>query len=361
MIGNKRRNCGHLSNAVIEHSDVAQTTGRNILNAIGAVRGQVPLLVGGPPCQSWSSARRQNGWSDPRGRLFGDFVRLAEELDVRWLMLENVRGLLTARGPDGIPGSALTLIRTKLLHAGFQTQVALLNAADYGVPQRRVRLVVFGYRVGDELQFPVPTHSKAGLQRPWVSMSSALSGIGGLSENEVIRPNVKLFEQLASLLPGSGVKSPGKTETTRPGGHWGYKQGAFIADTTLPARTVTANQQQDWIIDSELGIWRLCPRECAALQTFPADWVFAGSRSDQYRLIGNAVPPLLALQVGTALHCHILKSWNERRVSSASLVPLAPKLEAAIHYTAKEEWRNGQSRRSAPDLRQRAGGLVVGR
>ncbi len=350
---NKRRNSSHLQHAVLEQADVAQSTGRRILEAVGSVRGQIPLLVGGPPCQSWSSAGHQKGWSDPRGRLFDDFVRLAGELDARWLMFENVRGLLTARGPDGIPGSALALIRTKLLSAGFQTQVALVNAADYGVPQRRVRLVVFGYRIGDQMPFPDHTHSKSGHPAPWISMQTALLTAGELQQDEIIRPNAKLLEQLSALKPGSGVKSPGKAEATRPGGHWGYKQGAFIADPSLPARTVTANQQQDWIIDPALGIRRLCPRECAALQTFPADWIFVGKRTDQYRLIGNAVPPRLAQKLGEALHSHILRSWDERKIEPTILSPLAPRLEAAISYTAKEERRNGESRRAAPDRRRR--------
>jgi DNA (cytosine-5)-methyltransferase 1 len=362
LVENKCRNSKHLQRAVIERADVAQRSGTQILQAIGAVRGQVPLLVGGPPCQSWSSAGHQKGWLDPRGQLFDDFVRLAAELDVRWLMFENVRGLLTARGPDGVPGSALALIRMKLLDAGFQTQVAMLNAADYGVPQRRVRLVVFGYRVGDQLALPQPTHSKVDPESRWVSMQSVLSSLGVLSEDELIRPNPKLFEQLVTLKPGSGVKSPGKSEATRPGGHWGYKQGAFIADTSLPARTVTANQQQDWIIDSEFGIRRLTPRECAALQTFPPDWIFLGGRSDQYRLIGNAVPPLLAHQLGTALLDHLARPWSGRQIAASSLEPLAPTLQAAIKYTVKEESRNGPSRRSAPSLRRfaRPGAAVVG-
>jgi DNA (cytosine-5)-methyltransferase 1 len=359
MAENKRRNGGHLSNAVIELADVAQTTGQHILDAVGTVRGQVPLLVGGPPCQSWSSAGHQKGWLDPRGRLFDDFVRLADKLDVRWLMFENVRGLLTARGPDGVPGSALALIRTKLLSAGFQTQVALLNAADYGLPQRRVRIVVFGYRTGDELEFPKPTHSKGSTTHPWVSMNRALGAIPPVEDDEIIRPNDNLLVQLSTLLPGSGVKSPGKAEATRPGGHWGYKQGAFIADTTLPARTVTANQQQDWVIDPRHGIRRLCPRECAALQTFPSNWAFVGSRADQYRLIGNAVPPLLGKKIGDVLHRHILASWDRSRVTPYALVPLAPTLQAAISYTEKEERRNGPSRRAAPDRRRASTRMAV--
>jgi DNA (cytosine-5)-methyltransferase 1 len=277
-------------------------------------------------------------------------------MDVRWLLFENVRGLLTARGPDGRPGGALELIRAQLLKAGFQTHVALLNAADYGVPQRRVRLFVFGYRAGDALPFPAPTHHKLAakdlsLGVPWVTMADALSRILPLEDDEVIRPKGKIAEQLVGLRPGSGVKSPGKLESTRPGGHWGYKQGAFIADLSLPARTVTASAQQDWIIDPSRGLRRLCPRECAALQTFPANWRFVGNRSDQYRLIGNAVPPLLAGRVGQALLQHLLSDPVPALSTVSELAPLPASLEAAIRYTQREERRNGASRREAPQRR----------
>jgi DNA (cytosine-5)-methyltransferase 1 len=352
LLANAGRQTGHLNYAVIEQADVSRQTGDMILSRVGAKRGQIPLLVGGPPCQSWSSAGHQKGWHDPRGRLFDDFVRLARELDVRWLMFENVRGLLTARGPDGVPGSALALIRAKLLSAGFQTQVTLANAADYGVPQRRVRLVVFGYRIGNELPFPLATHGKTNSKHPWISTDEALANIAPVDGDEIIRANPLLHAQLSELQPGTGIKSPGKKEATRPGGHWGYKQGAFVADTSLPARTVTANAQQDWVRDPKFGIRRLSPRECAALQTFPHDWVFVGSRRDQYRLIGNAVPPLLAGQIGKALHAHIIESWDQRAARVEELEPLAPKLAAAISYTQREERRNGASRRQAPQLRK---------
>jgi DNA (cytosine-5)-methyltransferase 1 len=282
---------------------------------------------------------------------------MAVELDVRWILFENVRGLLTARGSDGTPGSALKLIRSKLLSAGFQTAVSLLNAADYGLPQRRVRLFVIGYRSGDAPQFPKATHSAmcelSGLgSEPWVCLRDCLSEVTPLSADEIIRPSGRMATELKNIAPGTGVKSQGKIESTRPGGHWGYKQGAFVADLDLPARTITASAQQDWIIDPKLGLRRLCPRECAAIQTFPKEWVFIGNSATQYRLIGNAVPPNLALVVGKALLSHTKKPDRvTKRPAFTDLLPLAPQLAAAIRYTAKEEARNGASRKMAPSKR----------
>jgi DNA (cytosine-5)-methyltransferase 1 len=357
--GRRLDRCVALNHAFVEQADVRQSTGTDICAKGGIRKGDVTLLAGGPPCQSWSSAGHQHGFEDPRGRLFADFVRLAGELDVRWLLFENVRGLLTARGPDGVPGTALQLIRALLLKAGFQTTVTLLNAADYGIPQRRVRLFVVGYRTGDPPPFPVGSHAKETTEgvMPWVSLGNCLRAVGPLEQDEIIHPSPKLAVELALLSPGSGVKSPGKAETTRPGGHWGYKQGAFVADPMLPARTVTASTQQDWIKDPVLGLRRLCPRECAALQSFPATWEFAGNRTSQYRQIGNAVPPALAEAIGKTLLRHVLAQPDTGVVHHPSLAPLPETLVKAIRYTAKEEARNGQSRKAAP--RKRASKLSV--
>lgn len=341
-----------LNHTVVEQADVRLQSGQEILSRISRRRGDVPLLAGGPPCQSWSSAGHQLGMADPRGRLFEDYIRLATQLDVRWLMFENVRGLVTARGPDGVPGSALQLIRSALAKAGWETRVDLLNAADFGVPQRRVRLLLLGFRSGDAPPLPVPTHREVGdsFSLPWITLGECISRIRPPSGDEVIRPSGRLAVELAGLRPGTGVKSAGKRETTRPGGHWGYKQGAFVADTEKASRTITANPQQDWIVDRDLGLRRLSPRECAALQTFPPCWRFAGSRIDQYRLIGNAVPPKLAMCVGRSLLEH---SKGAAKVAKlAEPVPLPARLQAAIAYTLREEVRNGASRRAVAPKRR---------
>lgn len=336
-----------LAEAVIRQADVRDLQGANILSELGLRRGDVPLLAGGPPCQSWSSGGLQKGFADPRGRLVDDYLRLAKEIDARWLLFENVRGLLTARGQDGMPGSALGYVRASLHKLGWLSKVALLNAADYGLPQRRVRLILIGYRAGDEPSFPEQTHSATPTQqeRPWVTLGQCLAQISPVTSDEIIRPTGKMALELADLPPGTGAKSQGKREATRPGGHWGYKQGAFIADTLKAARTVTASSQQDWIRDPVLGLRRLTPRECAAIQSFPPEWVMVGNRQAQYRLIGNAVPPELGRRLGLAL----AESCSQQpvrlpRTIVGALSPLPAELQSAIAYTIREDRRNGPSR-----------------
>lgn len=347
LLGQGRR---ALVDTRIVQADIRGLDGREILASLGLRRGEVPLLAGGPPCQSWSSGGLQRGFSDPRGRLVDDYLRLAKQFDARWLLFENVRGLLTARGDDGIPGSALAYVRSCLFQRGWLSKVALLNAADFGLAQRRVRLILIGYRAGDEPVFPTPTHSNEpddGLL-PWVTLGECLASVRPPSGDEIIRPSGKMAFELADLPSGTGAKSLGKKEATRPGGHWGYKQGAFIADTLKPARTVTASSQQDWIRDPALGLRRLCPRECAAIQSFPADWEMMGNRQAQYRLIGNAVPPQLGHVLGLALAEAIKFQADARPVpGKVALAPLPAALQSAITYTIKEERRNGASRRAS--------------
>jgi DNA (cytosine-5)-methyltransferase 1 len=347
--------------AYIEQADIRLLEPSEILAKSSLLRGNVELLAGGPPCQSWSSAGLQLGFNDPRGRLFDEFLRVAKGLDARWLILENVRGLVTARGPDGRPGSALQHIRRNLLHAGYQTTVALLNAADFGVPQRRVRLIMIGFRQGDAPVFPDTTHAKQSVvgKLRWLPLECAIGKSGGLDQSDIIRPTGKMAIDLADVPPGSGVKSPGKAERTRPGGHWGYKQGAFVAALDQSARTVTASTQQDWIRDPELGLRRLCPKECAAIQSFPPEWQFVGPQVAQYRLIGNAVPPLLAQALGRCLLSDI-KIESRGAVSNFNaLLPLPDRLAYHVDYTAREEASNGASRRASPARRSARSDLLL--
>lgn len=338
----------------VGQDDIRALTASQVKARTGLAGGDLHAIVGGPPCQSWSSAGHQMGLADERGQLFRHFIKLANALDPRFIVMENVRGLLTARGFDGEPGSALLLLREDSKKQGWQTTVRLLNAADFGVAQRRVRLFVIAHRAGDCPIFPEPTHSKDPVKglRKWVSLKQRLAGLK-ITDEDIIRPSPKLAEQLALIEPGSGVKSPGKAEATRPGGHWGYKQGAFIADPDLPARTVTASTAQDWIIDPEYGLRRLCPRECAAIQSFPATWKWEGKRASVYRQIGNAVPPKLAKALATSLKAHVEQEAPAERTSVRELSPLDASLIAAIAYTKRDEARNGESRRSAPVLRRR--------
>lgn len=308
------------------------------------------LLAGGPPCQPFSSAGKQLALDDPRGRLFEHFVRLAEELSPRMILFENVRGLVTAPGPTGKPGEALALVEREFERIGYATTFALINTADYGAPQRRVRLIMLGTKQSPLPEFPAATHAEAadgelrlfGRREPWVTLGRFLANQPPPEADDIERPSPALAAKLASVGEGSGLKSPGARESTRPGGHWGYKQGTFIANLSLPARTVTAAATQDWIRSAQ-GLRRLTWSECAGLQGFPASWKFVGNKVSRFRQIGNAVPVLLGKVLGESLLRALSRGDAKNCPKSA---PWPATFHVSIRYTEKEQKRNGESRKS---------------
>jgi DNA (cytosine-5)-methyltransferase 1 len=301
-------------------------------------------MAGGPPCQSFSSAGRQRGLDDPRGRLFEHFVRLAAALRPRFILFENVRGLITARGPKGQPGEVIGLVRAGFESIGYATNFALLNAADYGCHQRRVRCFMLATRQSPLPDFPTATHSESPTlyQAAWRPLREVLLRFEGcLTDADVVRPSPTLAARLASVAVGSGLKSPGAREATRPGGHWGYKQGTFIADPLQPARTVTAATAQDWIRSADGSLRRLSWKECAALQGFPEDWEFSGSAASVLRQIGNAVPSVFGMVLGRAV-LTALASYDDN--GTADSAPFPGSFKVAIQYTKRDHARNGASR-----------------
>ena len=344
-----RSNRCFLEETKILQADVAEVARADLVPE-GAKRSWRPdVLAGGPPCQPWSSAGKQRGLDDPRGRLFEHFVRLADELKPRYILFENVRGLVTAPGPCGEPGGALALVRSEFERIGYGTIFAILNAADYGCPQRRVRLFMLGARHEPLPTLPLPTHAECpapalfGAPKPWVSLGAFLATRPNPRVDEIELPSPRLAKLLANVKDGSGLKSAGARETTRPGGHWGYKQGTFIADPERPARTVTAAATQDWVRRGG-GLRRLTWRECAGLQGFPSGWNFVGGKASRFRQIGNAVPCVFGIVLGECLLDAL------RRCKGGAPPPSAPwpgAFRGAVEYTKRERARNGESRRLA--------------
>lgn len=342
---------GYLHDTRIVQADLREVSARD-LRPTGEVQSWRPdLLAGGPPCQPFSSAGRMQALKDPRGRLFHEFVRLARELRPRFILFENVSGLVTAKTPDGRVGGVLRRIQREFEGIGYACRFDLLNAADYGAPQRRVRLYMLASRSERIPEFPQPSHFRDGLHGllPWVSLGEFLRGLPAPRSEDVVRPNARRAKELAALLPGTGLRTGGIVEANRPSGHWGYRQDCFVADLALPSRTIRAASTPDWLRLKE-GLRRLTWRECAALQGFPSDWEFAGTIASRFRQIGNAVQGDIGRAIGSTLH--------QAAVRTDRAAPVSPDWPASFHkrvrYTAMEQVVNGAHRRAAARERDNA-------
>ncbi len=301
----------------------------------------IDLVVGGPPCQAFSSSGKQLSVLDPRGALVSEFYRVVESLRPKMFLFENVRGLVTARDKSGEPGGVVTQLIHILEDIGYSCRAGLLNSADYGSHQRRVRCFIIGSRNGIAPDFPEPEFQKnAGLfGRPWQSLREFLTLHAETNPTEFTFPSESLGEQLMCIADGSGIKSPGKAEATRPGGHWGYRQGTFIADLDLPARTVTGSASQDWVRwDGVLR--RLTLGEVKQLQGFPEDWTVEGTKAQQYKQIGNAVPTVFGEAIGKVIVSHLKNFPTSKPVH----IGVPASFKGYMEYTKKDHARNHASR-----------------
>lgn len=318
-------------NLTVINRRIEEVTTEEILNMAGLKRGGEFVISGGPSCQSFSTAGQRRSLGDPRGGLFMHFVRVVSEAQPKFFIMENVKGMLSAaimhrplneRGP-GFPnlkpeeelGSAFRVIAQELRLLNYYTIFDVLNAANYGTPQCRERILFIGSRDGKEIQMPQPTHAKEpnGKLQGWVSLRNV---IGQLKDSNP--PGIKLRnndERYLRLVPegGNWRDLPPEIQKQAMGGaldSWGGRSGFFRRlswDRPSPALTTQPNSKATLLCHpTELRPLSLC--EYARIQQFPDDWKFAGSILSTYRQIGNAVP----VGLGAALGRAILAAWNKR-------------------------------------------------
>lgn len=262
----------------------------------------IPLLVGGPPCQPFSAGGKGLASGDTRD-MIPQFVRAVKEARPEVFLMENVPGLA---GPTHRAYLELSLV--KLSKLGYKLTVEVLNAAEYGIPQKRKRLIVVGVRDGlTEFAMPAPTHGPRG-RKAFVSAGAVLAGVKTstfVNESKVTfakRPDLRPSPYDGHLFNGGGraidLSSPSHTILASAGGN---KTHFLDLEGEVPAYHKHLLKGGKPKVGSLGGGRRLSIEESAALQTFPKGMKFAGSRSSQYAQVGNAVPPALGKVLGKAL------------------------------------------------------------
>lgn len=281
------------------------------------------VIVGGPPCQGFSSAglRRED---DKRNTLVGVFAELVSRIRPTAFVFENVEGFLTAR-----EGAFLLELLVPLYEAGYRMHVRKINAANYGVPQHRKRVIVVG-GLGWDPTFPIASHAASGA--PGAHLGNGLASIKtpSLGETISILPSLsKSFsipDHTFTHLEGEDLAraqllKAGQRMRDLPEEFWhkSYRKRAYrrVKDGTpterrggapcgvrrlhsdQPSKAITGGALREFLHPTEHR--PLTVRECALLQTFPIDFELFGSQSDRIQLIGNAVPPLLAENIALNL------------------------------------------------------------
>lgn len=239
------------------------------------------VVIGGFPCQGFSVANLRRNADDERNKLYHFFCDVVEAKKPKYFIAENVKGLLSLE-----KGAVAKAILENFESLGYHVELHKVNMADYGVPQLRQRVVIIGERTDVyslvHFEFPRPTHGKAEGLRPWVSIREAIGHFPDPDTpndvpNHVYSEYKVVYRNFTAHRPTDPDK-PSPTVLARGNG-----KGGVCA------------------IPHYNGQRRLSVRESAAVQTFPDDFVFCGSRSAAYRQIGNAVPPLFSQLLGEEL------------------------------------------------------------
>lgn len=256
----------------------------------------VDLVSGGAPCQAFSYAGLRKGFGDTRGTLFAEFARCVSETKPKMFVFENVRGLVNHDN-----GRTFSTILNVFSELGYSVQYKVLNACYYGVGQKRERIFVIGIRndLTDKIKFDYPEADKE-----WTTLAQALKDC---PESEYTPYSKRKYDVMKLVPPGGcWVDLPddiareymGKSYTSG-GGRRGMARRIAWDEPCLTLTTSPSQKQTERCHPDETRPFTV--REYARIQAFPDDWQFAGSITDQYKQIGNAVPVELARRVGVQI------------------------------------------------------------
>jgi len=338
---------------IIDARDIRSVDASEIRAKLGLEKGQLDLIAGGPPCQGYSVNAPSRSTEDERNHLFREFIRFVDEFSPRTVLIENVPGLVSFEG-----GMTLQAILTELESHGYSSDVKILYAPHYGVPQTRWRTIVIGTRGSTpaSMLFPVPINQapvrvnftsrfsgrnivafpEQNNLPQYVSVKDAIDDLPRLTNGEVgsetkeYRTEPQNSFQTSMRSNSNGVVNHEAAKLSKinlarmkyipPGGNWtdipfdllpkGMKE-ARRSDHTKRYGRVDPDGLASTILtkcDPHWGAYfhydqdrAYTVREAARIQTFPDSFHFLGSRVEQYEQVGNAVPPLLAYAIGQSI------------------------------------------------------------
>ena len=273
--------------------DIANISCLDLQKYFDLERGELDLLSGGAPCQSFSYAGKRLGLEDARGTLFYHYAKFLEQLQPKMFLFENVKGLLTHDR-----GRTYKTITDIFESTGYTIQKKVLNAWDYGVAQKRERLITIGIRndLTDHISFDFPAPHKYKPVLRDILLDCPKSE--GTSYSDYKKKIFKLVPPGGYWrdIPEDVAKEYMKSCWYMEGGRTGILRRPSLDEPSLAVLTSPSQKQTDRCHPLEARPFTI--RENARCQSFPDDWRFCGSVGSQYKQVGNAVPVNLAIDIG---------------------------------------------------------------
>lgn len=286
-----------------------------------AIKNNIVGVIGGPPCQGYSTVGTRD-INDPRNHLYLEYCRVVEVVKPKFFVIENVKGLLTLNN-----GMFRDDIIDRFSKLGYNISFKILNASDYGVPQNRQRVFFIGLK-DDDFEFPMEKGYK-------VSTSDAISDLPSLEDLETVseiysynNDNITKYQELMRkgsdmIYNHNGTKHTDQTKNIismiKDGGrisdlpkeYWGvrkYNKAFQRMNSNEPSHTIDTGHR-NYFHYKENRVPSV--RECARIQSFPDKFIFVGSKTSQYKQVGNAVPPLLAEEIAIQIKKYLSKNKAE--------------------------------------------------
>lgn len=316
----------------VVESDIRTINPNGLLKDLGLSSGNVDLLFGGPPCQAFSQIGKQKGLDDERGQLLFEVVRFLKAIRPKALMMEQVKGLLSAKDNNGKPGGIFEKFIHELDELGYVPKWKVITAAQFGVPQLRQRLLLVATQKPNGFEFPAPTHDKPencnGLfsLEPYVTVGKAISDLPEpvlKSTNAEIPENshyditpARDRERIHGVPEGKNLSSQTHLPKEQICNLTAKDTTKFLRlDRNKPSNTIRGGE----IFFHPIYDRYLTPRECMRLHGYPDNYILKGpirgrtgtvKNLDQHRQIGNSVPPPLARAIATAIYNYLCQRYS---------------------------------------------------
>jgi DNA (cytosine-5)-methyltransferase 1 len=314
-----------------------------------STKGKLPdVIIGGPPCQGFSVMGDKNS-ADPRNSLFESYARIVDDLKPKCFVFENVKGIKTM-----FNGRYLTMVANIFADLGYDIHLKVLNSKDYGVPQSRERVIIFGTRLNNDFNFPKVNFKSIGKLFPCKNVGEAINDLVNmdssfpnhipLDHGEVVVERYKLIKEGGKLPPPEQL--PEHIRRKNFGNTYIRLHRDKISSTMVPGNNAFPVHP---ILNRSLT-----PREAARIQSFPDNHIFTGPRKEQCTLVGNAVPPLMAANIAKSVIEHI---FEKSTMSENLLLKKHNKLQMNLNDAEKKVKKN---RLSFIDLFSGAGGIGIG-
>jgi len=278
--------------------DIRTLTSAEILDSTKGVKPDV--IIGGPPCQGFSVMGDKNS-ADPRNVLFESYVRLVDDLEPSCFVFENVKGIKSM-----FKGRYLNMVANSFSKIGYDIYLKVLNSKDYGVPQKRERVIIVGTKINNSFKYPPYSNDSIGILKSKKNVKEAIWDLIkkdknfpnhlALNHGDIVLRRYKLIPEGGKLPPPEEL--PLDIRRKNFGNTYVRLHREKMAPTMVPGNNAFPVHPT---LDRSLT-----PREAARIQTFPDTHVFTGARKEQCILVGNAVPPLMGAHIARELKSHIL-------------------------------------------------------